>query len=154
MKTALLVATLCAASSLAFAQGKAAAGSSSYDESKYANKAVTFDRAVKNLAWCLGQENEGVVKSALYHLVRIRVANPQYDLAGAESKIKRLVEAGETPMVRYEAFLAGSVMDNPGLISVSDCETCNPPDKLFSTVAIRLHDANFGPAGPTYSSAR
>ncbi len=152
MKRQLFFAAMFAASSLAFAQVAPTGGVARYNAANYKNAAVSFDRAIKNLVWCLSDRNEGVVESALSHMIQIRMANPGLAMDKAKSEIKELIVDGSTQMVRYEAFLANAVMENPGLITPSDCDGCNSPEKLFSRVAMRLHDASFGPVGPSYSA--
>ncbi len=152
MKPQLFFVALCTASSLAFAQVKPEGTIGSYAADRYTNKVVPFDRAIKSLVWSLTAANEGVTKSALSHIVKVRVANPSIGMDEAESAVKDLIVNGATPLVRYEAFLATAVMENPGLISKSECEGCMTPEKLFSTVAAKLQNANFGPEGPSISS--
>lgn len=154
MKTSMFVVSVLAASSLALSQGKSFDGISRYYESNYSNKLFTFEQATQNLVGNLSHENAGVVKSALSHLVRVRVANPQLSMDKAQTEIKDLIEDGETPAVRYEAFLANAVMENPGLVTLSDCNDCSAPENLFSVIAARLSNASFGPASKSMSSAR
>lgn len=154
MKTTLFVVSMLTASSLALSQGKSLEGISRYFESNYSNQTITFDRAITNLVGCLGHENAGVVKSAMSHIVRIRVANPQLTMDVPRDAVKDLIEVGATPLIRYEAFLANVVMENPGLVSLSDCNDCGSPDNLFSVIAMRLNKASFGPSAPVLSAAR
>ena len=151
MKSHMFFVAMFAASSLAVASARPADGSEGFSAAKYSNKTISFDKAVKNLTWCLSDKNEGVVKSALSHMVRVRMENPSLEMRKVESAIKDLIVDGSTPIVRYEAFLANVVMENPNLISLTDCDVCNTPDKLFSTIAAKLQDASFGPTGPSYS---
>ncbi len=154
MKTSMFVVSVLAATSLALSQGKSYDGISRYYEGNYSNKLFTFEQAMQNLVGNLSHENVGVVKSALSHLVRVRVANPQLSMDKAQTEIKDLIEEGETPAIRYEAFLANAVLENPGLVSLSDCNDCGAPENLFSVIATRLSDATFGPTSPSFSSAR
>ena len=154
MKTSMFVVSVLAASSLALSQGKSFDGISRYSEGNFSNKIFTFQQAVSNLVGNLSHDNAGVVKSALSHIVRVRVANPQLSMDKAQAEIKDLIESGETTAVRYEAFLASAVMENPGLVSLADCNDCGAPETLFSIIATRLNDASFGPTSPSLSSAR
>ncbi len=152
MKSQLFFVAMFAASSMAFAQVRSADAAVQYSAGNYSNKIVSFDKAIKNLVWCLSDENEGVVKSALSHMVRVRMANSDLAMRNVKSAIKDLIVGGSTPVVRYEAFLANVIMENPNLISLTDCDVCNTPDKLFATIAAKLQDATFAQAGPSYSA--
>ncbi|MGA9119468.1 MAG: hypothetical protein WB699_08880 [Bacteroidota bacterium] len=152
MKTRMMLFAIVAASSLAFAQENSSQNHASYFTIDRGPGTVPFKTAVVNLVWCLSMDNEGVVESAMSHFVRLRVVHPQLSLPMADKAIKRLIFEGKTPAVRYEAYLANAVIENPGMISVSACNPDWSPEMLFSVIAEKLQNSSFGNASPGLSA--
>jgi hypothetical protein len=152
MKTRMMVVILVAAASMASAQTHPVKDLAAYFAIDRGPNAVPMDKVVKNLQWCLQHECTGVVSSAMSHLVRLRVAHPEMTLRGAESAINKLVFDGETPLIRYEAYLASAAFENPAIIQLSDCDPDWAPERLFATIAINMQATNFGTVPPTLSA--
>ena len=74
------------------------------------------EKAQAGLLQGLQSNCAGVVESAIFQIVKIKIDLRESDLAGFQKQISRLIVEGETPEVRYKAYIAHFFLDNPNLL--------------------------------------
>ena len=89
----------------------------------------------RNYLACLVSDNNGTVESAIAHLVKIKLDAPAYSSTKTRETLRKLAMEGRTQAIRYKAYLAGLVMDDPEGFRVSGCRSCETPRELFAAVA-------------------
>lgn len=111
-----------------------------YFSARAVERIVTV-KVVRNYQFCLRSENNGVVESALGQVAFMKLVNPDQPMEMLQEDITQLVLFGRTPRIRYRAYLAAQVIDNPGMfagIAMPACTTC---DELFDELAGELQRA-------------
>jgi hypothetical protein len=79
-----------------------------------------------------------IVECALAQVTMIKIAQPQTQLNELRKKIDELILEGETPDVRYKAYLASAVFEHPTLFSDEAYGKYADGDALFASIAERL----------------
>ena len=92
----------------------------------------------RNYASCLGSEIDGVVESALAHVIKMKLAWPEQSFPKVENAVRKLSVNGRTMGIRYRAQLSSMVLDNIHTFEVTSCKDCVNPESLFESVAQRL----------------
>ncbi len=103
--------------------------------------AVDIGAVERNLTENLKSENDGVIGSSIAHLVRMKLAFSGRQFPRAEQALRSLVTGGRTMTIRYKAYLASAVFDEPQAVDVKECRACNSADALFAVLAARLQAA-------------
>jgi hypothetical protein len=103
--------------------------------------AVDIGAVERNLTENLRSENDGVIGSSIAHLVRMKLAYRNRHFPRAEQALRTLVTGGRTMAIRYKAYLASAVFDEPQAADVKECWACTSPDALFAVLAARLQAA-------------
>lgn len=103
--------------------------------------AVDIGAFERNLIENLMSENDGVIGSSIAHLVRMKLAFSNRQFPRAEQALRSQVTGGRTMAIRYKAYLASAVFDDPQAADVEECRACNSPDSLFAVLAARLQAA-------------
>ena len=107
-------------------------------------KQAYVDRAVKNYRGCLESPNAGVVESALAHVAKMKLILQVLDCKGLEKRIDFLTMHGQTPAIRYKAYLTRMVFDNPGMFLQDSQTEYKDSDELFGAVANRIQQTLLG----------
>lgn len=92
----------------------------------------------RNYSTCLNSPIDGVVESALAHVIKMKLAWPDQSFPRVESAVRKLSVNGHTMAIRYRAQLSSMVLDNVQTFKISNCTDCASPDSLFEAVAARL----------------
>ncbi len=135
----LLAAMLLAGAAAAQAMPGAMNPEQSYFSSpeRYASyEPATLDR---NYASCLASGIDGVVESALAHVIKVKLAWPEQGFPKVEGAVRKLSVNGRTMAIRYRAQLSSMVLDNIRVFTITSCKDCQTPEDLFEAVAARLH---------------
>lgn len=92
----------------------------------------------KNYLRCLESDTPSIVESALGHVTYMRIAWPKEDLRNLCQKVAELATQGTTRDVRYKAFTALEVFDDPasfrGFIEHRDLNG----DGLLDEIGLRI----------------
>lgn len=67
---------------------------------------------LRNYNNCLRAEVEGVVESAIFHTIILRLKAPQEDYSKLIGELQRLSFAAGNPRLRYQAFLGATLLAN------------------------------------------
>jgi len=95
-------------------------------------------KAEKNYLACLGLENTGLMESAIAQIVRFKMLYPDRELTALRQRLEELSVNGPLPTIRYRAYLAASVLDNPALMAPVRGLEGMTNEELFSAIAHRL----------------
>ncbi len=101
-------------------------------------------KAVRNYTRCLESPNAGVVESALAHVGKMILILPDANCKELVKRIDVLMVKGETPAIRYKAYLTRMVYDNPKMFEPEGRMDFKEDDELFSAVARRLQHTLLG----------
>jgi hypothetical protein len=119
---------------------------SSLDSYRHANLTVLC----RNFRACLDSQNDGVVESAIAHIIRMKMYLKSEDFTDLKSAIDWLSVAGRTPAIRYKAYLASLVLDNPNWFKDECCKEYSGAEEMFTTLAKRLQQTLIGYADHKY----
>jgi hypothetical protein len=110
----------------------------------YAHQRMNLDKAQRNYLAALASSNDGVVQSAIANAAKLRLACPERDLRDLHAKISELALHGMTPAIRYKAYLASYVFDQPGFLSQERRTEYRDDKELFTAIASRLQKRLIG----------
>jgi hypothetical protein len=79
-----------------------------------------------------------IIECGLAQVAMIKLAQPQTPLRKLKNKIDELIANGETPDVRYKAYLANVVFEHPEYFIFEKYGTYADGDELFAALAERL----------------
>jgi hypothetical protein len=79
-----------------------------------------------------------IVECGLAQVVMIKLAQPETGLKTLKRKIDELIVKGETPDVRYKAYLTSAVFERPLLFSDEKYGMYVDGDELFTAIALKL----------------
>jgi hypothetical protein len=103
-----------------------------------------LDLARKSYAQCLQSANDGVVESGLAHVVRMKLYVPAGDYDEIRDIINGLAVNGRTPAIRYRAYLAALVFDDPWLFTREAGRDYESGAEMFLALAQRLDETLIG----------
>jgi len=106
-----------------------------------------IQRAVKNYAGCLESTNIGVVESALAHVARMKLIFPATESKELAKRIEFLTVNGQTPAIRYKAYLTLMVFDSPEIFGQVGQKEFQEDEEVFTTLAMRLQETLLGYSG-------
>jgi hypothetical protein len=95
-------------------------------------------RIEKSFLFCLDCEVDGVVESAIAELTRLKLIKTTAESERIQEKMADLSMSGRSPSVRYKAYLASVVFDNPLLFAAESGLPFTTQNELFSAIANRL----------------
>ncbi len=147
MKRLLLVAT----ASLIVTSGIMA--QNQYFSTAERHKEANLKDVEKRYVQCLGEENAGVVQSALAHAVHMKLLFPAREFPDLTAKVNSLAATSGLPAIRYRAYLSSLVFDNPALFTVEHKAAYEDPDDLFSALATRVQVTLLGKGEGKYVRA-
>lgn len=107
------------------------------DLTSYQN--ISFERAAKSYLGSL--EFKGcaeIVEGGLAQLAMLKLAQPGGKQRAIENKLSDLAVDGESPTVRFKAYLASTVFTNPNLFQSEQFGNFTTGDELFAALASRL----------------
>jgi hypothetical protein len=97
----------------------------------------------RNYTADLSSEYTGIVESALAVVTMVKLDLPADELPLLKAKIKDLVTSGATPVIRYKAYLAGTVFSNPTMFKRVSSRSYSTPDEFFNALAGTLSQTLF-----------
>ncbi len=101
-------------------------------------------RAALNYAAALRSECDGVVESAIAHSTLLRMVAQDLEMTQIQSTLADLAESGRTPAIRYKAYLAAAVFDNPEKFASTAKVRYADSEEFFSAVASQVHRTLLG----------
>ena len=102
------------------------------------------NRIDRMYAPALASVNDGVVESAIAQCVNAKIALPAGEFIQIRRVLGSLSVAGRTPALRYKAYLAGLVFDNPAILAGADLPRFRSTEELFATLSEKLQKALIG----------
>ena len=96
-------------------------------------------RLEKSYLACLQSENEGVVESSIAQSIWMKLSLPAARFEHAKAVLGSLSVNGRTPAIRYKAYLAGLVFDQPGMFAQEQGRTFETNEQLFTALSERLN---------------
>jgi hypothetical protein len=93
-----------------------------------------------NYLWSLGSDNPGVVGSALAQIAYFSLCKPDFCTEEMTAAVASLAATGSTAAVRYRAYLAGLVIENPAMFTLERDARYETGEQLFSALANRLQE--------------
>lgn len=133
---ALVVVTALMAASAGAQQG--------YFSSRETHRSVDLDRAAQRYAECLESCNTGVIESALAQAIQMKLYAPEKGFDVLRQKVNSLSVNGGNPAIRYKAYLASLVYDDPELFKQEQGQKFDSAEDLFNSVSTRLQVALLG----------
>ena len=110
-----------------------------------------FDRTY---APALASANDGVVESGIAHSVNAKIALPGGEFDRIRTALGSLAVCGRTPAIRYKAYLAGLVLDNPAMFAGTDPRGFLTTDQLFASLSDRVKELLIGSIDRKYVRER
>jgi hypothetical protein len=87
----------------------------------------------------LESRNEGIVESSLAIVTMIKLDLPAEKLPLIKEQIEILKTSGTTPVIRYKAYLAGTVFADPSMFRQVSLNRYDDQDQFFNAVAGKLN---------------
>lgn len=95
----------------------AVARNSAPDRSTEKTTPVNFVQTEQRYLDCLNSGNNGVVESALAQVVKMVLVFPEQPFVQLRMKVRDLAENGRTPAIRYRAYLAAAILEDPSMFT-------------------------------------
>ncbi len=102
------------------------------------------ERGKKNYMMGLRSSNQGLVESAMMQVAKIKMIAPTARFEDVKNVIDSLSVYGDTPSVRYKAYLAANVCDNPTWFAKEGYNPEEDVDEFFGLVAVQLQERILG----------
>jgi hypothetical protein len=103
-----------------------------------------LEKAAKSYEAGLKSVNEGVVEASITYSTFLRVADPQLDLSDIRQELEKVAVSGRTPALRYKAYLATMVFENPQAFKNSLGVEDPDGSRFFTAVADQISKALLG----------
>jgi hypothetical protein len=116
-------------------------GQSAYFSSGESHTPEKMEKAVTRYVSCLGSPNQGVVESALAHAVWMKLCVPDREFVELQARVNSLAATSPEPVIRYKAYLASLVFDQPELFKGEAGQIFENGDELFVSLSSRLQYA-------------
>lgn len=102
------------------------------------------DSGKRNYLMALRSSNRGLVESATMQVAKLRVIAPTARLEDVKNVIDSLAVYGGTPSIRYKAYLAGIVFENPTWFAKNAYSGDQDHDEFFAAVSAQLQEKVLG----------
>lgn len=111
------------------------------DADKTPEKMEYSEAAVKNYSESMKIDNEGVVESAIFYSVKLKLFYPERDTELIEDQLKVLILDGATERIRYKAQIAFAFISNPTMLAnIEQKNYLDTNDELFQNLADELEN--------------
>ncbi|MBP6672726.1 MAG: hypothetical protein KA247_06230 [Bacteroidetes bacterium] len=80
---------------------------------KYSTEKAKIEFATKNILSCLATDNDGVIESAMRLTAEMKILYPHADMTKLISAMNSIKKNHPNGAIRYKAFVAISVCENP-----------------------------------------
>ena len=111
-----------------------------YNSSDYSKA----ERGKKNYIMGLRSSNQGLVESATMQAAKIKLVVPTAHFEDVKNVIDSLSVYGDTPSIRYKAYLASNVFENPTWFAAKAYAGYQDTDEFFAAVAVQLQERILG----------
>ncbi|HTR82667.1 MAG TPA: hypothetical protein VMM58_13640 [Bacteroidota bacterium] len=119
-----------------------------YPPSNGTQPAPKFDCTSKiakmNYLMALRSENAGLAESSMMQAAEIKMLHPDADFAEIKNVTDSLATNGSTPSIRYKAYLASNVLDNPKWFAKKEHVPYETTDQFFASIAGQLQERLLG----------
>ena len=92
----------------------------------------------------LRSENVGLKESSMMQTAKIKMLYPDASFEDIKNVDDSLTVNGNTPSIRYKAYLASNVLENPTWFAKKDHQSFEDPDHFFASVASQLQERILG----------
>jgi len=118
------------------------------NERPFISRSAIYDsarlqNARKNFIASLNSDNDGVVESSIAHVIHMRIALPHNDMTEIGRTLDDLATDGHGLVIRYKAYLATLVFDDPIAFRPVMGADYESGDAFFSAIASRLQKTMF-----------
>lgn len=105
---------------------------------------VQIETGIGNYLMGLRSDNGGIVESSIMGIVKLKVLYPYIAFREIESVLDSLSKDGKTPTIRYKAYLASSVCENPLWFADQKELQHLHTDEFFVPIAKKLQERMLG----------
>ncbi len=102
------------------------------------------ERGKTNYMMGLRSSNQGLVESSMMQVAKIKMITPAARFEDVKNVIDSLSIYGDTPSVRYKAYLASNVCENPTWFAKKAYSGYQDNDEFFAAVAAQLQERILG----------
>ena len=102
------------------------------------------DKVKLNYLMGIRSENQGLSESAMWQTAKIKMLYPNADFADVKQVADSLTVNGKTPSIRYKAYLASNVFDNPTWFAKRAQKNYEDGDEFFGAIAAQLQERILG----------
>lgn len=110
---------------------------SSYSKQHLVKAAGSYEAGLKS-------GNVGVVEASITFSTFLRVADPQLDLSNIRQELEKVAVSGRTPALRYKAYLATMVFENPQAFKSAWAVEGPDGSRFFTAVADQVSKSLLG----------
>jgi hypothetical protein len=111
-------------------------------ESLYARagsyRSADIERLAPRYLYCLSSKNDGVVSCTIGVLARMALYNDRFDSRNIQEEMSKLADASGVPSIRYRAYLASMLLENPEWFAEEGAKEYQSDDDLFFALSNRL----------------
>lgn len=111
---------------------------------KKATRNVQIETGIGNYLMGLRSNNGGIVESSIMGIVKLKILYPHIAFREIEGVLDSLVTNGKTPAVRYKAYLASNVCENPLWFADQRELQHLRTDEFFVPIAKKLQERMLG----------
>jgi hypothetical protein len=112
--------------------------------SRNSHQRANLAKVERNYLACLQSQNDGVVESAIAQVAHLKLYCPDNCFAGLQGSLNSLAVTGRTAAIRYKAYLAMLVFDQPALFAKEQGAEYKTESQLFSAIGKRLQETLIG----------
>ncbi len=103
-------------------------------------RTLDLGRVERNFLDALSYPVDGVVESAIAQLARLKLAQPGCESARLREKIEYLAVHGPTTAIRFKAYLASAVFEQPELFKTESEAQYTDADSFFKALLRRIEE--------------
>jgi len=108
---------------------------------------VYLKKACVNYLASLKSPNDGVVESAIAKIAHMKAILQRESFCDLKGELARLSASGRTPSIRYKAYLAAMLLDNPDWFKEECCKQYTASEELLDAISKKLQKTLLGYAG-------
>lgn len=99
------------------------------------------EKSIERYEDALKSDNPGVVESAIFYSVKLKLVTPEADTDKLMKAINDLVLKGETETIRYKAHIAAQYYNDPAMLGEIEVKNYkDDTDELFQVLATELQN--------------
>ena len=116
----------------------------SYAQAPATNHDAKIDKAKKNYLVGLRSDISGLVESCMMRSAQVKMLYPDANYSDVKKVTDSIAVHGVSPTIRYKAYLASNVLENPEWFGKRDRQAIETPDEFFNSVAAQLQERLLG----------